>query len=183
MAWGGSSDRQAQPFCRGGASLGRGNPGLPSQLLIPATQTVPSVASAALAAFGGVTRGGFPIGRPPVPARLPIPRFPGRLPGGAGGAIAGGVVSVVAEILARSRDATGRPVSAAKIRDAARACGLEVAAEMFGISTLDVCAIVIAKRRRRARGISASDMRRTRSTLRKISGLRKDVKAVTGKAF
>jgi len=83
---------------------------------------------------------------------------------------AGGMAfGLIAGILATSKQNTGRPVSAKKIREAARVCGMEVAAQTFGISVTDVCTIIVSKRTRRGRGISAADLRRTRSTIRKIS--------------
>lgn len=103
--------------------------------------------------------------------RLPIPRPPFPL----GPVIGGAVLGAIAQILAEARQNTGRPVSARKIRDAAKFCGLETAASMFGITVEQVCQVVIAKQRRR-RGISASDLRRTRSTIRKINTMRKSLK-------
>jgi len=85
-------------------------------------------------------------------------------------AIIGGAITI-AEILRLSRQNTGRPASAAKIRDAARVCGMETAADTFGLSITQVCQVIIARPRRRSRGISAADMRRTRSTIRKITTL------------
>lgn len=103
--------------------------------------------------------------------RLPIPR-----PGFPLGPIIGGAIGgALVDILNEARQNTGRPVSARKIRDAARFCGLETAASMFGLTTEQVCQVIIAKRRRR-RGISASDLRRTRSTIRKINTMRKSLK-------
>lgn len=107
-----------------------------------------------------------------VQLRVPFPRVG---PGISGVGVATGVVSVISAILMRAREFTGRPVSARKIRDAAKFCGLDVAASMFGLSTEEVCQIIIAKRHRR-RGISASDLRRTRSTIRKINTMRKSLK-------
>jgi len=105
--------------------------------------------------------------------RLPIPRIPRST---VAPFITGTVVGTIGEILFRARENTGGPVSANKIRAAAKNCGLDIAASMFGLSVEDVCKVVIAKSSRRRRGISASDMRRTRSTIRKINNMRKSLK-------
>jgi len=104
---------------------------------------------------------------------LPVPRMPAPFP--LGPIIGGAIIGAIAQILAEARQNTGRPVSARKIRDAAKFCGLETAASMFGLTVEQVCQVVIAKTRRR-RGISASDLRRTRSTIRKINTMRKSLK-------
>jgi len=109
--------------------------------------------------------------------RIPIPRIPA-MPRGTGPFIGGTVVGTIGEILFRAREFTGGPVSARKIRDAAKNCGLDIAASMFGISVEDVCRVVIARGSRRRRGISASDLRRTRSTIRKINNMRKSLKTL-----
>ncbi len=84
----------------------------------------------------------------------------------------------VGSILAAAREATGRSATSRAIRLAARVCGLETAADTFGISTEDVCFIVVNSGRRRARGISAADLRKTRSTLRKLNTMRKSVRSL-----
>ncbi len=85
----------------------------------------------------------------------------------------------VKDVLDRAREYTGAPVSSRKIRDAARHCSIAIAASMFGISESDVCYIVISTGRRRARGISAADLRRTRSTIRKVHGIQHDLRALS----
>ncbi len=96
----------------------------------------------------------------PGPAALAQARLTGR-----------GGVPTVADLLRLSRETTGRPASSRKIRESARVCGLEVTAQTFGLTVTQICQIVIARGPRRGRGISAADMRRTRSTIRKISTL------------
>jgi len=58
--------------------------------------------------------------------------------------------------------------TAKKIIRSARECGIELAAATFGLSVLDVCFLIAQPPTRRSRGISAADMRRTRSTIRKV---------------
>lgn len=132
------------------------------------------------AALGGAVSAAFlPTPQPSFPGPTVQARLPGltRLPGLIGGAALMGI-GAIAEILSRSRNSTGRPVSSQKIRDAARHCGIPLAAQMFGISETDVCTVVISTGRRRARGISAADLRRTRSTLRKVHNIQHDLRAL-----
>jgi len=91
-----------------------------------------------------------------------------------------GAALTIAELLRMSRENTGRPASARKIREAARVCGLEVAAQTFGLSVTQVCQIIIARPRRRGRGISAADMRRTRSTIRKVATIQHNLAHLVG---
>jgi len=108
-----------------------------------------------------------------------IPRLSG--PAGRGGGILGPAIAVatVAELLAISREATGRPASSRKIRESARVCGIALTAETFGLTESQVCQIIVATGRRRARGISAADLRRTRSTLRKVHNIQHDLRALS----
>lgn len=109
------------------------------------------------------------------------------LVGGLTGMVARGVgfaalgVLSIAELLTLSRESTGQVVTRKKIAAAVRVCGIEAAASMFGLSEIEICQIVISRPRRRGRGISAADLRRTRSTLRKVHNIQHDlgrVKAV-----
>ena len=92
-----------------------------------------------------------------------------------GGVVAGGIIG---EILRSSRENTGQRVTRNKIIDAARACGIELAADTFGISESDVCKVIVTGRSRRRRGISAADVRRTKRTLRFVKSIKQDLKAV-----
>jgi len=91
------------------------------------------------------------------------------------GATAGFALS---EILNSARQATGQRVTKNKIIDAAKHCGIELAADTFGLSETDVCKVIVAGRTRRRRGISAADVRRTKRTLRFVGRIKKDLKAV-----
>lgn len=84
-------------------------------------------------------------------------------------------------ILAAARQSTGGPVTRNNIIDAAKVCGLEVAAQTFGLSVENVCFVVVKGRSRRRRGISAADIRRTKRTIRFVKSLRKDLMAVKGR--
>jgi len=117
-----------------------------------------------------------------------VPIGLGRLGRGAGTAIGlfgnglfggnGGNGNPVSRILARAREATGGPVTRNRIIDAAKACGLELAASTFGIDVTDVCLVVVKGRTRRRRGVSAADIRRTKRTINFASKVRKDLKAL-----
>ncbi len=65
--------------------------------------------------------------------------------------------------------------TAKKIVRSARQCGIELSAATFGLSVLDVCFLIAQPASRRARGISAADLRRTRSTLRKVANIQHDL--------
>jgi len=84
----------------------------------------------------------------------------------------------ISQILAKARAATGGPVTRNKIIDAAKVCGLEVAAETFGLDVREVCLVVVKGRTRRRRGVSAADIRRTKRTIGFASKIRKDLKAL-----
>lgn len=110
-------------------------------------------------------------------AQFRVPRVPGL---GSSLLSPGVAMSAIGAILAMARQNTGGPVSSQKIRDAAKHCGLDVAASMYGLSVEQVCTVVISRRRRR-RGISASALRTTRSTIRKINTMRKSLKKLGGR--
>lgn len=99
---------------------------------------------------------------------------------GVGGAFGGAVIglTVLSEILSRARENTGQRVTRNKIIDSARACGIELTAQTFGISESDVCKVIVQGRTRRRRGVSAADVRRTKRTLRFVRSIKKDLKAV-----
>ncbi len=65
--------------------------------------------------------------------------------------------------------------TAKKIIRSARQCGIELSAATFGLNVLDVCFLIAQPATRRARGISAADLRRTRSTLRKVANIQHDL--------
>lgn len=126
--------------------------------------------------------------RPPVPAPapavVPAQAFPTAPMAGVLGRLlapVGAAVSVT-ELLRLARQNSGQSVSVRKIVEAARVCGLETAAATFGLSTTQVCQIIVSRRPRRRRGISAADLRRTRSTIRKITNMRRDLKKLAGRA-
>ncbi len=67
-----------------------------------------------------------------------------------------------------------------KIIRSAKECGIELTASTFGLSVLDVCFLLAQPVSRRSRGISAADMRRTRSTIRKVTTIQRQLKALSG---
>lgn len=99
--------------------------------------------------------------------------------GGAATQLFGGDgAETVSQILAEARLTFGRGVTKNKIIAAAKACGIEAAAATFGISTMQVCRVIVAGGTRRRRGISAADIRRTRRTLRTVKNIRADLKSI-----
>lgn len=97
-----------------------------------------------------------------------------------GGAVGGGGVRTVTRkqmILLQAR-AANAGATAKKIIRSARECGIELAAATFGLSVLDVCFLIAQPPTRRSRGISAADMRRTRSTIRKVLTISHQIQAL-----
>ena len=121
-----------------------------------------------------------PTAAAPAPVLTAGPALPaivgGSAAGTAVGTLAGRFLGGNGTPLQRARDATGRRVTRKQIIMAARHCGMEIAADTFGISVTDVCQVVAKGMPRRSRGISATDMRRTRSTLRKMNTMRKSLR-------
>ncbi len=109
-----------------------------------------------------------------------IRQIPGAVTGLAAGQLFnnGTEKSPISQILARARQATGGPVTRNKIIDAAKACGLETAAQTFGLDVRQVCLVIVKGRTRRRRGVSAADIRRTKRTIGFASKIRKDLKAL-----
>ncbi len=77
-------------------------------------------------------------------------------------------------ILAQAR-AFSPGATAKKIVRSARQCGIELSAATLGLDVLSVCFLIAQPATRRARGISAADLRRTRSTLRKVANIQHDL--------
>lgn len=138
--------------------------------VVPVPVQVPRIAGGQFRQFGTE---GFGVQRRRVGLTGAVAR--GALGMFSGGLVAGGIVS---EVLQRARENSGLRVTKNKIIDAARACGIELAADSFGISETDVCKVIVGGRSRRRRGVSAADIRRTKRTLRFVKGIRKDFKAV-----
>jgi len=174
-----------------------------------ATSTAPiSAQTAGLGGFvptqGGFVGGGdagmtfapVDIARTVAPFALPIAREFARgflergpnVPNGAGSLVTipapGGQVVCKPvsrrEIILLTAKAHSPGATARKIVRAAKECGMEVAAAMHGLPILDVCFLVINVPRRRAKGISARDMRTTNRTLRGINRVRKNAKSALG---
>ena len=148
--------------------------------------TQPGPVSIRLGGFDRQFQGGtpfLPTSVGPTAARA-IPNLLGRGAGalslfdGVFGNGNGNGKSPMSRILARARAATGGPVTRNKIIDAAKTCGLEIAADTFGLSVTEVCQVVVKGRTRRRRGVSAADIRRTKRTIGFASRIRKDLKAL-----
>lgn len=145
--------------------------------LIPFLNSVGSVASA----FGGLFGGDSGGARAQQVALGPAIGTAGRMATRGTGALSTSFLGLGGgngTPLSRARDATGRRVSRRQIINAARHCGLELAASTFGLSVEDVCMIVAKGMPRRSRGISSTDMRRTRSTLTKMNTMQKSLKSL-----
>jgi len=142
----------------------------PATSVVPVPVNVPSFVGAPRNGFG---TGDFGVTRRRVGFTTGVART---VAGGFGLAMAG--AGIIAEILFKSRENTGQRVTKNKIIDAAKSCGIELAADSFGLSETDVCKVIVAGRSRRRRGVSAADVRRTKRTLRFVRSIKKDLKAV-----
>ena len=106
----------------------------------------------------------------------------GVLGGAAGGAVGGflGGGGGNGTPLSRARTQDGRRVTRKMVFAGVRGCGIALTSQSFGLSELEVCSIVSKGMPRRGRGISAADMRRTRSTISKISNMQRALKPLCG---
>ena len=173
-----------------GAGIGAGFAPVPQAQSVVGRQTQPvmfqpqQLASIVPVPFGGQRQfaaqprngfgtGGFGVQRRRVGFAGPVARL--ALPMFGAGVTAGAVIS---DILQRARENSGQRVTKNKIIDSARACGIELTADTFGLSESDVCKVIVAGRSRRRRGVSAADVRRTKRTLRFVRSIKKDLKAV-----
>ena len=105
----------------------------------------------------------------------------------AGTAIAGMVAigggrETISEIRVQASENVGKRVTYQRIVDAARHCGLSIAADMYGLSTEQVCRVVVERPRRRRRGISAANIRTTKRVLRQVGTLQRDLAAIKAPA-
>ena len=78
-------------------------------------------------------------------------------------------------ILNAASQSAGKRITSKAIVASVKSIGIEATADALGISTTDVAFVFVARRRRHARGISASDLRRTKSTIRKVRSIEKSL--------
>jgi len=135
------------------------------------------------ATLGRAVGAGFAPTPPRPPSTVPTMQTaalrPGQIigPFSAVASLFGGAASI-ASILQNAREF--RPgATRNKIIAAAKACGIDVAADTFGLGTDDVCAIVVAGATRRRRGVSAANIRTTKRVIRFSSGLSKDLRKLS----
>lgn len=160
-----------------GALAGRnGNGGVPA----PAASSF-ALPGGAMTSFQGPTGlpMGLPVGFPGAPQLGGILPSLGRalpLVGGLLGGAARAAAGLVRTAAGRIRGvvlASGRFVSSRKASLLARRVGIDAAAAALGISAVELAEMVLAEEetrgRRRGRGISAADLRRTRRTIGKIA--------------
>jgi len=139
------------------------------------TKSVDPIVSIAGSALTGAFAA--PVRQPSLSVTPAVLQQTRMTPGSAVG-LAIGTGLTIMELLRASRAFTGRPVNAKKIRDSVKFCGIERTADAFGLSETDVCQIALSARKRRSRGISAADLRRTRSTIRKVTTIGKQLKSL-----
>ena len=84
------------------------------------------------------------------------------------------------EIILLTAKAHAPGATARKIVKAAKDCGFEIAAAMFGIPILDVCWLAVNVPRRRGRGISSRDLRNCNRVLRSMHRNRTVAKKALG---
>ena len=162
------------------AVVATGGPGFPGAGPVPVGTSVGPIGSLA---GGDFVQAGFAV--PGASAILPavkkaIPFIVGAVVGeqiGTNGTalVPGRRQQILAVARANSPGATSK-----KIIRAAKECGIEIAAATFGLDVISVCFLLAQPASRRSRGISAAEMRRTRSTIRKVSTIQKQLKALSG---
>ena len=112
------------------------------------------------------------ISQPPKPSRGPVtqqlagPIQTGGIPPGRTITVAPGSTMTALQVI---QSATGRRIPAVRVLEVARVCGIDSAAALLRVDPQVICQVVLERRRRRSRGISAADLRRTTSTIRKIN--------------
>jgi len=132
--------------------------------------------------IGSLAGGGFiqaadilaPVAARAIASRVsPVPAF-------LQAEVAGGGTRTVTrkQFILMTARAANPGATAKKIIRSARECGIELAAATFGLTVLDVCFLIAQPPSRRSRGISAADMRRTRSTIRKVLTISHDLTAL-----
>lgn len=172
-----------------GGAIGAGFAPAPRAVAVVGRQTQPSMQlNAAMTSIVpvpvNVPRVSFAPSRQPGTEGFGVQRrrvgLTGAVARGALGMFSGGVVAgtIIGDILQRARENSGQRVTKNKIIDSARACGIELTADTFGLSETDVCKVIVGGRSRRRRGVSAADIRRTKRTLRFVRSIKKDLKAV-----
>lgn len=83
------------------------------------------------------------------------------------------------EIIKALFEDTGRRVTVKQVKEMVRVCGIPLTAQSLGLTEESVCIVATASVRRRGRGISAADMRRTRSTIRKVHNIQHDLRRLS----
>ena len=153
----------------------------PTPGLSPAvTQSSPALAQN-VGGFGRGTFGGAGFGVPRTQVAA-LGRIGGAAAGAGGALLTEGIMGLfggedsLGEILKEARGNV-KGATKNKIIDAAKFCGIERASSMFGISENSVCMVIVTGRSRRRRGISASDIRRTKRVIRFNKRLTKDLRS------
>ncbi len=142
----------------------------------PVLATGTSVGPLAVQVAGQIAQVAVPalIGR--LAGNVPVPQF--LVDEAAAGRAAGPRTVTRKQLILMQARAANPGATAKKIIRSARECGIELAAATFGLNVLDVCFLIAQPPTRRSRGISAADMRRTRSTIRKVLTISHDLKAL-----
>ena len=90
----------------------------------------------------------------------------------------GGPLTTVTQVIrAKVKATTGKSMSMADMQRVIRSLGPLAFMNGSGLSLQEILYILSVKTHRRGRGISAVDLRRTRSTLRKVKTIRKDMRS------
>ena len=121
--------------------------------------------------------GGGAVG--PAPVQMAGLRMPGGL--GPAMAVGGGLAAgrtVLAAIKARVAGVLGKNLSIRRIVAIIKRLGPTVAATALGLSAVEIAQLLAASPSRRARGISASNIRTTKRTIKKIVGVACQVQQV-----
>lgn len=151
----------------------------PPARTVAATSVVPTTQRVSLQSLPTAVRSGFlgPLGRAVGSAAV------GALTFEAGQSFFGNGngQTELSQILAQAR-ANSPGATKKKIIAAARTCGIDLAADLFGLDAREICLVVVAGVGRRRRGVSAADIRRTKRTIRFAAGITRDLKQLSGPA-
>lgn len=142
-------------------------------------QTQPSIGGALISAFTSQL-----AQRAAAPSiQLAGLRIPGLAP------LAGAAGRGMARVLGLNRTSTGKIsgvmlgsgqwVSKKSMIDLAKRIGIDAAALALGITVVELAEAIATQPRRRRRGISAADLRTTRRTIRNVTNIGKDLKALS----
>lgn len=161
------------------ATVPGGGAGLAGGTAVTRAISASTAVGPSIGAIGSLAGGTFIQAVAPIAATAARGAISAVLAPTPGTSATGGVRTVTRrQLILMTARATNPGATAKKIIRSARECGIELAAATFGLNVLDVCFLIAQPPTRRSRGISAADMRRTRSTIRKVHTISRQLTAL-----